>query len=60
MGILLGVFILGDSLSVGPGDLAVEAICLVTMVVGTVLIGRSGMLGAYRTPHAHRLDYEDG
>jgi drug/metabolite transporter (DMT)-like permease len=55
VGILLGMFILADTLSVGPGDVAVEAVCLVAMVVGTVLIGRSDLLDAYRTGHERRV-----
>ncbi|TWP36496.1 DMT family transporter [Leekyejoonella antrihumi] len=51
VGILLGVFILDDTLAVAPGDLAVESLCVVAMVVGTVLIGRSDMLAVH-----HRSD----
>lgn len=56
VGILLGMFILEDSLSLGVGDLAVEVICLVAMIVGTALIGRSDLLDVYRhtTQHLHR------
>jgi len=44
VGILLGVFVLGDRLSLSPAALAVEALCLVAMVGGTILIGRSDSL----------------
>jgi hypothetical protein len=43
-GIALGVSLLGDRISVSPGALAVEASCLVAMVAGVVLIGRSRTL----------------
>jgi drug/metabolite transporter (DMT)-like permease len=43
-GIALGVTLLGDRLSVSPGALAVEAICVVAMVAGVLLIGRSRTL----------------
>jgi hypothetical protein len=43
-GIALGVSLLGDRLSISPGALAVEASCLVAMVAGVVLIGRSRTL----------------
>ena len=59
VGILLSLFILDDRLSVGPGELAVEALCLVAMVAGTILIGRSDMLASYPTTHLHRLEDAD-
>jgi hypothetical protein len=43
-GIALGVTLLGDRLSISPGALAVESACLVAMVAGVVLIGRSRTL----------------
>jgi drug/metabolite transporter (DMT)-like permease len=43
-GIALGVSLLGDRISVSAGALAIEAVCLVAMVVGVVLIGRSRTL----------------
>jgi hypothetical protein len=43
-GIALGVSLLGDRISVSTGALAVEAVCLVAMVAGVVLIGRSRTL----------------
>jgi drug/metabolite transporter (DMT)-like permease len=43
-GIALGVSLLGDVVSVSIGGLAVEAACLVAMVAGVVIIGRSDML----------------
>lgn len=55
VGILLSLFILGDRLSVGLGDLVVEGVCVVAMVAGTILIGRSDMLASYRTAHLNRL-----
>jgi hypothetical protein len=52
VGILLGVTVLGDRLSVSPPALAAEALCLIAMVVGVVLIGRSGSLRHVMTlPH---------
>jgi hypothetical protein len=43
-GIALGVSLLGDRIAVDPASLAIEAICLVAMVAGVVLIGRSRTL----------------
>jgi drug/metabolite transporter (DMT)-like permease len=43
-GIALGVTLLGDRLSVSPGALAVEATCVVAMIAGVLLIGRSRTL----------------
>ena len=43
-GIALGVSLLGDVVSVSVAGLAVEATCLVAMVAGVVLIGRSQTL----------------
>jgi len=40
-GVLLGVTLLGDELSVSIVGLLVESLCLVAMVAGVVLIGRS-------------------
>lgn len=55
VGILLSLFILDDTLSVRIGPLIAEALCLVAMVAGVVIIGRSEMLGGYHTRHLHRL-----
>jgi drug/metabolite transporter (DMT)-like permease len=55
-GIALGVTVLGDRLSVSTVGLAVEAVCLVAMVAGVVLIGRSGSLDrgfVLHLPHPH-------
>jgi drug/metabolite transporter (DMT)-like permease len=46
VGILLGVTLLGDVLSVSIAGLAIECLCLVGMVAGVVLIGRSANLAA--------------
>jgi drug/metabolite transporter (DMT)-like permease len=43
--IALAVSVLGDELSSAPVDLLLEACCLVAMIVGVVLIGRSATLG---------------
>lgn len=40
-GVVIGVTLLGDRLSGSSGDLAVEAVCLLAMLVGMVLIGLS-------------------
>jgi drug/metabolite transporter (DMT)-like permease len=45
-GVLLGVSLLGDVVSVSVAGLAVESICLVAMVAGVALIGRSDNLAA--------------
>ena len=50
VGVLLGVAVLGDRLSVSNAGLAVEAACLVAMVAGVVLIGRSPALGLQPAP----------
>jgi drug/metabolite transporter (DMT)-like permease len=50
-GIALGITVLGDHLSTGPGELAVEVLCLLAMVGGVVLIGRSSALS--RSIHEH-------
>jgi drug/metabolite transporter (DMT)-like permease len=59
VGILLGVTLLGDRLSVSVLGLAVESLCLVTMIAGCVLIARSTNLsgGARLSPvRAERAD----
>jgi drug/metabolite transporter (DMT)-like permease len=60
VGILLGVTLLGDKLSVSALGLAMESVCLVAMVAGVVLIARSANLaagGVSVTPaHASRAD----
>jgi drug/metabolite transporter (DMT)-like permease len=67
VGIALGVTVLGDQLSVTSLGIAVEVLCLVAMVAGVVLIGRSGSLAhslALHLPHhhpnarAHRMQHE--
>jgi drug/metabolite transporter (DMT)-like permease len=40
-GVVIGVVLLGDRLSSNAGDLAVEAVCLVAMVIGMIIIGLS-------------------
>jgi drug/metabolite transporter (DMT)-like permease len=50
VGILLGVTLLGDVVSVSILGLAVESVCLVAMVAGVVLIGRSSNLAAGGCP----------
>lgn len=50
-GIALGITVLGDHLNAAPGEVAVEALCLVAMVGGVVLIGRSSALS--RSIHEH-------
>jgi drug/metabolite transporter (DMT)-like permease len=50
VGIALGVSLLGDVVSVSVLGLAVESICLVGMVAGVVLIGRSPNLAAAGCP----------
>lgn len=55
-GIALGVTVLGDSLSPSTVGIAVEVLCLVAMVAGVVLIGRSGSLAkgfGLHLPHPH-------
>lgn len=44
VGIALGITVLGDRVSVSPGALTAEALCLVAMVAGILLIGRSNSL----------------
>lgn len=51
VGILLSLFVLEDTLSFGAGALAVEALCLVAMVTGVVIIGRSETLSSYHRHH---------
>jgi drug/metabolite transporter (DMT)-like permease len=43
-GVTLGVAVFGNTLSVSPGALAVEAICVIAMIAGTVEIVRSPTL----------------
>lgn len=47
-GIALGVTLLGDVVSVSVVGLLVESLCVVAMIVGVALIGRSPNLGAGR------------
>jgi hypothetical protein len=49
-GIFLGVSLLGDLVSVSIAGLAVESICLVAMVGGVALIGRSSNLAGATSP----------
>jgi drug/metabolite transporter (DMT)-like permease len=46
VGILLGISLLGDVVSVTVAGLAVESLCLVAMIAGAALIGRSPNLAA--------------
>jgi drug/metabolite transporter (DMT)-like permease len=46
VGILLGVTLLGDELSVTPLALALQSLCLVAMIAGVMLIARSANLAA--------------
>lgn len=46
VGIVLGVTLLGDDISVTPLGLAMESLCLVAMIAGVALIGRSANLAA--------------
>lgn len=46
VGILLGVTLLGDDISVTPLGLALESLCLVAMIAGVALIARSANLAA--------------
>ena len=43
-GIALGIFLLGDTLSVSIPGLAAEAACIAAMIVGVIFIGRSKSL----------------
>jgi hypothetical protein len=45
-GIALGIALIGDTVSVTDGGLAVESACLLAMVVGVALIARSPSLAA--------------
>lgn len=47
-GIVLGISLLGDVISVSVAGLVVECLCLVAMVAGAALIGRSPNLAAPR------------
>jgi hypothetical protein len=49
-GILLGISVLGDVVSFSVAGLALESLCLVAMVAGVVLIGRSPSLAAACEP----------
>lgn len=49
-GILLGVTLLGDVVSVSAAGLAIEALCVVAMILGVVLIGRSPSLAGHHLP----------
>jgi drug/metabolite transporter (DMT)-like permease len=46
VGIVLGVTLLGDDISVTPLGLAMESLCLVAMIAGVALIARSANLAA--------------
>ena len=52
VGILLGVTLLGDDISVTPLALALLSLCLVAMIAGVALIGRSANLAAGGAPVA--------
>jgi drug/metabolite transporter (DMT)-like permease len=49
-GIALGVILLGDQVSVSILGLSVESLCLVAMLAGVALIGRSRNLAAHGAP----------
>lgn len=51
-GVAIGITVLGDTLSVDPGALAAETLCLLAMVAGVVLIGRSDSLSPARASRA--------
>lgn len=50
VGIVLGICLLGDVVSVTVGGLVVESVCLVAMIAGVALIGRSPNLAAGCVP----------
>lgn len=58
VGIALGVTVLGDRLSVSVVALAVQALCLVAMIAGVVLIGRSSSLShaVWHVPHVRHTE----
>lgn len=51
VGSAIGIALLGDRITLGPSDVAVECACVLAMVGGAVLIGRSPALG--RELHLH-------
>jgi uncharacterized membrane protein len=51
-GVAIGITVLGDTLSVDPGALAAETLCLLAMVAGVVLISRSASLSPARASRA--------
>jgi hypothetical protein len=56
VGIALGMSVLGDRISVAAPAIAVEVLCLLAMVGGVILIGRSDSLVsgfAHLHPHHH-------
>lgn len=53
VGIALGIGLLGDSVSITAGGMAVEAVCLVVMVAGVIMVGRSAALAS---PNCDRTD----
>lgn len=60
-GIALGIAILGDQVTVGAGATAFELLCLVSMVAGVILIGRSDTLVhgfAHLRPHQHEHEHQ--
>ena len=60
-GIALGITVLGDHLTAAPGELAVEALCLLAMIGGVVLIGRSSALSrSIHEHHEHHLHRQSG
>jgi hypothetical protein len=59
-GIALGMGLLGDTVSVSVVGLAVEAVCLVGMVTGVALIGRStNLAGPHRSGRLHPFRHAD-
>lgn len=54
-GTALGIGILGDRLSVSAGGLAVESVCVIAMIAGVILVGKSGSLvHGFAHLHPHR------
>jgi hypothetical protein len=64
VGILLGIAVFGDRVSLTPGSLAMQAAGLFALVVGVVLVARAPALSNLRKvvtepvhlPHPHRRD----
>lgn len=54
LGVILGLFLLGDRLALGPGAVAVEAACLALLITSAGLLARSGALGSSARRHLRR------